>query len=190
MTSTVHLRNAMSQRWRNGGGVTHELLVWPKRHDWKVRVSVATIEHSGPFSRYPGVERWFTVLTGAGVRLELADRHKMLVPGDEPVHFDGEAAPICHLLDGPTSDLNLMVRRGAAVATMRRATPGSSIDAPLKWRGLFAGGPVLLEIHGKAERIEAGALIWADETEASAWQLHPDTHGAGTGPAWWLTLEG
>src|SRR5258706_8972671 len=50
--------------WRNGGGLTRELLAWPDRSDWIVRISVAEILASGPFSEFPGVDRWFAVLHG------------------------------------------------------------------------------------------------------------------------------
>ena len=39
--------------WRNGGGVTRELLAWPDPRDWLLRVSVAEISASGPFSQLP-----------------------------------------------------------------------------------------------------------------------------------------
>jgi environmental stress-induced protein Ves len=40
--------------WKNGGGVTRELLAWPGGGDWQVRISVAEIEADGPFSSFPG----------------------------------------------------------------------------------------------------------------------------------------
>ena len=55
----------VAARWRNGGGRTRELLAWPDAADWKVRVSVADVESDGPFSAFPGVQRWFAVLEGA-----------------------------------------------------------------------------------------------------------------------------
>ena len=58
--------------WRNGGGVTRELLAWPDPHDWLLRVSVADIHASGPFSKFPGVDRWFAVLAGGAVSIETA----------------------------------------------------------------------------------------------------------------------
>ena len=45
--------------WRNGGGVTRELLAWPDPRNWLLRVSVADIGTSGPCSVFPGVDRWF-----------------------------------------------------------------------------------------------------------------------------------
>ena len=47
--------------WRNGGGRTRELLVWPSAQDWRLRLSLADIEHDGPFSAFPRITRWFAV---------------------------------------------------------------------------------------------------------------------------------
>ena len=51
-----------------------ELLARPDARGWQVRVSVAEIGQDGPFSAFPGVTRWFTVLKGAGVELDFAGR--------------------------------------------------------------------------------------------------------------------
>jgi uncharacterized protein len=122
--------------WANGGGRTRELLTWPRAEGWLVRVSVAEIEANGPFSSLPGIDRCFAVLEGEGVVLALPDGEQRLTPRDAAVAFPGEAAPSCRLLDGPTRDLNLMVRRGAGTACMQRTPPA----APSHWRGVFADG--------------------------------------------------
>ncbi len=121
--------------WRNGGGRTRELLAWPHADDWQVRVSVAEIEADGPFSAFAGIDRCFAVLEGAGVVLSLPQGDVRLTPIDAAVSFAGEAAPMCRLIDGPTRDLNLMVRRGAGRPSMQR-----SPTAGVLWRGLFAEG--------------------------------------------------
>ena len=59
------------QSWKNGGGLTRELLAWPARDGWALRISVADIRADGPFSAFAGVDRWFAVLEGNGVRLVL-----------------------------------------------------------------------------------------------------------------------
>jgi environmental stress-induced protein Ves len=148
----VRLADCADVPWRNGGGRTRELLAWPDAIDWQVRVSVATIEADGPFSAYPGIDRCFAVLDGAGVLLALPEGEQRLGPGDDALCFAGEAAPMCRLLDGPTRDLNLMVRRGAATATMQRARLG-----PSRWRGLYADG----------------TLWWSDDPQ----ELLPDLPG-------------
>ena len=71
----IPLEEVAPSPWRNGGGVTRELIAWPTPQDWDWRISVAEIEKDGPFSRFEGVERWFAVLGGAGVRLTLDGQH-------------------------------------------------------------------------------------------------------------------
>jgi len=157
----VRLAECAFVPWRNGGGRTRELLAWPRADDWLVRVSVAEIEADGPFSPFPGIDRCFAVLEGAGVELALPTGPVRLGPADSALAFPGEAAPGCRLLDGPTRDLNLMGRREAGGLTMQRhPVPARSP----RWRGLFA----------------VDALWWTDDsTEALP------SHGRG----WWLTLE-
>ena len=62
--------------WKNGGGVTRELLRLPagSGEDWTLRISVADIAADGPFSPVPGITRWFAVLTGAGVAADASTR--------------------------------------------------------------------------------------------------------------------
>ncbi len=131
----VRVADVAPQPWKNGGGRTRELLAWPRTDAWLVRVSVADIDADGPFSAFADIERCFAVLDGAGVVLSLPGGDVRLGPQDDAIRFAGEAAPMCRLIDGPTRDLNLMVRRGAGHARMQRrpATRG-------RWRGLFACG--------------------------------------------------
>lgn len=179
----IDLHACTPQPWRNGGGLTRELLAWPQAQDWQLRVSVARIDRSGPFSAFPGIWRGFTVLQGAGVTLELPAGAVTLTPADDPVAFDGEAAPACHLVDGPTEDLNLMARRDAGRAALRRARPGDAVEGSTRWRGLFAGGTVHLDVDDHTQTLHPGTLAWSDAAEASTWRVHDG------GPAWWLTLE-
>ncbi|MFT3820071.1 MAG: HutD family protein [Rubrivivax sp.] len=179
----VELVACAPQPWRNGGGLTRELLAWPGTADWRLRVSVARIERSGPFSAFPGVRRCFAVLQGAGVRLLLPAGPCTLTPADGAVEFDGAAAPGCELIAGPTEDLNLMATQAAGRPRLQRAAAGSSIAGPARWRGLFATADAQLEwaAGGRTEAVAAGTLAWS--TDASGpWQL---TAGAG----WWLSLE-
>ena len=67
--SQISALDLTPQPWKNGGGKTRELLAWPHPSDWILRLSVADIEADGPFSSFPGVQRWFAVLRGNGVRL-------------------------------------------------------------------------------------------------------------------------
>ena len=109
----VRLADVAATPWRNGGGVTRELLAWPQAGDWRVRLSVADVTQDGPFSRFVGVRRWFAVLEGAGVRLSVDGATHELTPHGAPFGFDGGADTDCALIAGATRDFNLMLR-GAA----------------------------------------------------------------------------
>jgi uncharacterized protein len=122
--STIQLADAPAVPWKNGGGVTRELLAYPNATNWNVRISVAHIEQDGPFSVFEGITRWFAVLSGAGVQLEispqfsepvgvnadpkLATKFVELSTESPPLQFNGADRTYCNLIDGPTTDFNLM----------------------------------------------------------------------------------
>ncbi len=146
--------------WRNGGGVTRELLTWPAPHDWTVRLSVADVVRDGPFSRFPGVRRWFAVLSGAGVRLRVDGKVHELTGQQAPFQFDGAADAQCELLHGATQDFNLMLRQGNA--RMQRVSGSRSAD--VKSRTLLAvyahGTEAMLACGGERLRIAPSTLAW------------------------------
>jgi uncharacterized protein len=179
----AQLAHTAPQPWRNGGGSTRELLAWPQVQAWQVRVSVARIDADGPFSAFPGVDRWFAVLAGAGVVLALPEGQHRLSPGSRPLAFDGALAPGCTLVGGPTDDLNLMVRRGIGQGEMWRAEPGASIDGATRWRAVYAAGPVAVDIDFRTEMLAAGELLWSDSADPEPWLVH------GTGPAFCMAVR-
>jgi hypothetical protein len=182
LVRSVRLADVAAQPWRNGGGLTRELLAWPAGGAWRVRVSVADIAADGPFSAFPGVERWFAVLEGEGVVLSLPRGERSVGRGDEPLRFDGEEAVHCRLIEGPTRDLNLMVVRGAGSASMRRAAPGSTLEDPTLWRALYSAGVGRLEVDGVVTPLHPGQLLWSDALDAAQWRL---LDGAA---AWWMSV--
>lgn len=121
--------------WKNGGGHTRELACWPPGSgvgDFDWRISVATIASSGPFSTFPGVDRQTMLLGGDGVRLRSSDGglDQTLDQRGQSLRFAGEAPLDCTLLAGPSTDLNLMLRRerwqGAMALVCEARTPGRS----------------------------------------------------------------
>ena len=193
----VRLDACPPQPWRNGGGLTHELLAWPAARaqpggasgsiggtgnaveGWLVRVSVAQIGRNGPFSPFPGVDRGFAVLEGAGVALDFGGAaaragERVLTAEDEALDFPGEDAPGCRLLGGATLDLNLMGRREAGRIGMRRAAAGSTLAGAHAWRGVYAHGPATLHTPAGARQLAGRCLCWSDDAQALAqpWTLH------------------
>ena len=121
-----HPTQVRPEPWANGGGRTRALLAWPDARQWAVRISVADVEKAGPFSVFAGVDRWFAVIEGDGVRLRTAGQAPVVVrAADEEMHaFPGDDATDCALLGSATRGLNVMVRRGEARATIRRLRHG------------------------------------------------------------------
>ena len=194
MIHSVSLADVAAQPWRNGGGVTQELLAWPVEaaaSDWQLRISVARIDRSGPFSAYPGVERWFAVVQGEGVVLRFANRRVMLGAGSEPVRFEGAAAPDCGLLDGPTQDINLMVRSDAGRGAMLLARSGEDWVSTAWLRAVFTTDAATLQIDGSdAVDLPPSTLAWREEAGQQVWRLRPG-NAAGNAPlrAWWLQFK-
>lgn len=190
MTSiqVVDLAAVAPQPWRNGGGQTRELLAWPlgSGAGWQVRISVADIDRDGPFSAFPGVQRWFTVLEGAGVTLDFDGTGQRLTTSSAPLGFDGASAPGCRLIDGPTRDLNLMTRQEAGTGRMFPAAAGDAAPVQARWRGLYTATPAGLVTPEGPLLLPAGSLAWSDEP-APSWRLEA-TAGAPALRAWWLVL--
>jgi uncharacterized protein len=184
MTVTiVHAPTIAPQPWRNGGGQTRELLTWPPGTDWLVRISRADIESDGPFSAFPGVERWFAVLEGHGVALQFADKERILKSGDAPLVFDGTAAPGCRLLNGPTQDLNLMIRRGSGV--MQPVQAQTAWSGPFSARGLYTLGAGEWQTGEQSLALPTHTLLWTADGSADEWTFRPATTQHPL-RAWWL----
>jgi environmental stress-induced protein Ves len=180
--------------WKNGGGVTRELLRVarpgaPPGEDWLLRISLADIAADGPFSPFPGIARAFAVIEGAGVRLRWPAtaarpaRERLVQAGDAPLDFDGADAPDCHLLDGPTRDLNVMVRAAAARAELALAPPGHAWTGPAGARGVFALCAITLRREGRPPvELAPRTLAWCAEGDTRPWSIVP-APGAGAGMA-------
>ena len=150
---TQSLDDVPATPWRNGGGVTRELHAWyPGRDGWSARVSVADIERDGPFSGFPMHERWFVVLEGAGVRLDVAGESFALDAESPPLRFDGEAATACALVGGPTRDFNLISLRGTSM--LRRV------------RGTFSREMTVPTLVGLYSHAASGRVVCADKSIA------------------------
>ena len=119
----VRVEDVAPQPWKNGGGVTRELLAWPKASEWLVRISVADIVADGPFSVFPGIKRTIVVLSGTGIWLD-APLNIELFPKDPPCTFSGDIAPHCELLRGPARDLNAMFDQKKGVGRLQRWRTG------------------------------------------------------------------
>ncbi|MEQ1808193.1 MAG: HutD family protein [Burkholderiaceae bacterium] len=176
----VHADSVSPSAWRNGGGQTRELLTRPAEGEWQLRISLADITRDGPFSAFPGVQRWFGVIAGAGVALRFGQEVRKVTADSSAFEFDGAAAPECSLLDGPTRDLNLMVRKGQA--RMSRVQAGQAWDEPFDERGMFTTVAGTLRCNAdEAIALPALTLVW--DLGAEPCRFEPVSTGAA---GWWL----
>jgi len=161
----VHLADVTATHWRNGGGLTRELVAEPAGADWQWRLSVAEVAADGPFSRFEGVTRWFAVLQGAGVVL---NEHR-LTAQDAPLCFDGGAATDCRLIDGPTQDFNLMLRGNCLPARMVRIHgQAQELAHASKCIAVYAVSPrASVEFNGQHLGVPPATLIWRKLTKAA-----------------------
>ena len=186
MSFTIVRADAVTpQPWRNGGGQMRELLAWPDAANWQLRISRADIGADGPFSAFPGVSRWFAVLSGAGVALAFADGERLVRIHDAPLQFDGASAPGCRLLDGPTQDLNLMARAGSALMQpVQAATPWHS-DWPI--RAIYTTVAGNWRAGDGQSDLPADSLMWMPAAAVAPWVFMPHLPGAEC-RAWWMAF--
>jgi hypothetical protein len=160
------VRRCCHAAWRNGGGVTRELLTWPGGQAWAVRMSVADVHAPGPFSRFDGIERWFAVLEGAGVELRVGggaqrlDRtrrpcsstaaRRSIAPGGRPharLQPDGAPGKPSRMLRRVRAAGFPRRRRGALLAVYAHEQPAARCSwrprcrwPPATWPGATAPG--------------------------------------------------
>ena len=114
MTGRVlHSRDYQRMPWKNGGGTTTE--IWKQNSpagEMLWRLSIADVASDGPFSAFPGIDRWIMVIEGKGMELRIADLGTRRVERQfEPLAFSGDAKTDCRLINGPIRDFNFMVAR-------------------------------------------------------------------------------
>lgn len=119
----VRAADAPRVRWRNDGGWTREIVRVPQdpAEPFLWRVSIAEVETDGPFSAFDGYDRALVLLDGAGMDLHFTETGDTvrLRPDDRRARFAGEASIHATLVDGSTTDFNLMWHREGLLATAR-----------------------------------------------------------------------
>jgi uncharacterized protein len=119
--------------WKNSGGTTTEI--------WKAaspagemlwRLSIADVASDGPFSEFPGIDRWIMAVSGKGMELTIAGLGaKRLDCPFEPLFFPGDAKTDCRLIDGPIRDFNFMIARSFGKGTLQVLPLTGGMAAPL-----------------------------------------------------------
>lgn len=166
----VEIRSPADYRavpWRNGQGSTTELAredaATPAGFFW--RISRADVVSSGPFSEFPGVDRWLMLLSGLGIVLDFADARETLTEPHGVIHFPGDVPTNCQLIDGPCMDLNVMVARDLGAAAIFRHNINARTTAAARSIFLALDGNWSLTLPDSGYHLPQGSLaIVSDET--------------------------
>lgn len=114
MKGVLPARDRHFRPWKNGGGQTAEIAVFPPGagfDDFHWRVSTALVAQDGAFSAFPGCDRVLAVVEGGPMELDFGDcRHRLDAEGPA-LAFAGDVPCHARLLGPPVLDLNLMLRR-------------------------------------------------------------------------------
>jgi environmental stress-induced protein Ves len=175
--------------WRNGGGVTRELLAWPDPTDWLLRVSVADIHASAAFSAYPGIDRWFAVLDGGAVCLDTTGTEpKELTALHPALHaFSGDADTHCTALGPATRDFNLMARRSHIRLLQQPLQECPVLETRAEGTGLFVvQAAELRQQPGPLWQLPDMALAWWPNPRRERLTLRVESTGT---RGWWFEVD-
>ena len=172
------------ERWRNGLGWTR--VIFTQVHlqetahpcadiqeepradtDWDWRLSIAEVDNDCAFSMFEGCDRVLMLLSGNGMELRFDDgTAEMLEPPHGRVAFAGERGVQCRLLDGPTTDFNVIVRRDrCTMQVYRRPLVGAMVffaEAGVTWAIHLIGGRASVKSAGASVSLDAGDTVLLD----------------------------
>lgn len=162
--------------WKNGGGTTRELWIHPPQASlgtgFEIRLSVAEVRASGPFSAFPGIDRTLLLLRGGGVDLDFQGHGQATLAGPfQPVRFSGDWPTESRLNAGPCQDFNVMTRRSTWRHDLTVLRPGECTQA---------GQHTLFYAIGEGLRLGSIPLpegsLWEAEA-ADDWKLEGPAEG-------------
>jgi uncharacterized protein len=114
--------------WKNGGGITREIVAQREGQDIIFRISLADVETDGAFSRFDGLHRILTVLEGRGMVLK-APHATLHADKGVPLHFDGAWDIHATLKDGPLRDLNVIYDPRRCAAQVEVVADSNTVQA-------------------------------------------------------------
>jgi hypothetical protein len=166
--------------WRNGGGRTRTIATQMRdapilaadtenEPPWDWRLSVATIERSGPFSAFPGVDRSSLLLSAGQIELSAIGETTLRLqrPGDAVAYRGDPVWTATVNRNGPPLPLfNVMTRRGAAQARMNVWRDDFSLTAPSMAVLVINGRWRVVDVSPDADP-DQGLTLGADEGACS-----------------------
>ena len=122
--------------WKNGGGVTHEIMRCQGTARFVWRLSIAEVARSGSFSLFPGHRRCLTVIEGEGMEL-VSPTRTLVADLLSPVWFSGDEVIDGRLRGGACRDFNVIFDPLAVTADVAVVNGSAAIAASGDWRGAY-----------------------------------------------------
>lgn len=129
----LHLRpgDYAAMPWKDGGGVTEQIAIEPPgatlSEPFLWRLSMARVERSGPFSRFPGCDRTLLLLEGSELEVDFGPRGRArLARPFEPLAFSGDWEARGELRAGPVRDFNIISDRSRVKQRVEVLEPGAA----------------------------------------------------------------
>ncbi|MBT6203226.1 MAG: HutD family protein [Alphaproteobacteria bacterium] len=118
--------------WKNGQDVTREIAVARDGSGFLWRLSIASVDRTGPFSDFSGYDRVIMLLEGDGMILDFGGHGRAVMSQPfVPQHFDGGWTTHATLLGGPLTDFNVITAQGSTVAevhVLKAAAEGTNLS--------------------------------------------------------------
>ena len=155
--------------WKNGGGETTEIAVFPEaaglsEFDW--RVSMARVDSEGPFSEFPGIDRTLSILEGAGIVLDVEGHEPIALTRQSPPHaFPADVPTTARLIDGSVVDFNVMTRRDRLAHRVASLSEAARSEAGSVRLILSAGGPLAIDVDGRSIMLDRFDALLLDPAE-------------------------
>ena len=181
MTSGVRLLRAcdrVATPWKNGLGLTREIAVSPagaSLDSFEWRISMASVHQGGPFSHFPGVDRWLAVLSGR-LALTVGDLPAVEIgPGSAPVAFPGDVPVEARLLAGTVIDLNLLTGRDLFDVCFERVAFSDPIAISGKQTVVILTETAGLGVSygGRSDRLSALDAVMLESERSGSLRLEP-----------------
>lgn len=177
----IRAKNCPETQWKNGGGSTTELVVYPPGSSFDSfgwRVSLARITTAGPFSNFRDIDRTLAVVAGNGLIMRIDDHPTFdLTSSSAPFSFNGEDSVAANPVAGDTFDLNVMTRRALfrhqlkAVSAPQTYTFGEDPREVAVVLSYF-GGTSLTAIGFSQQLPEAAAAV-LNSSDCNSFRIEP-----------------
>lgn len=119
----IAFNDLQEQPWKNGLGTTREVMIHPPHasmDDFIWRLSMASVEHTGPFSHFPHRQRSLALVTGQSIELSIDGALHTLTPTGQPITFSGDSNTIMTHCTMPALDCGIITDTRLAAHSMVR----------------------------------------------------------------------